>query len=326
MAPASRGLLLGLVAVALATPAGANDTLVTLAAGGLVPRKSSAIAMVSEDLQVSVRQIRVKYVFRNDSDQDIDAIVAFPMPVLDGAGIANSPVKFPAASPLNFMDFRVLVAGEPVKPKIDIRAYYEGRDITARLRDLRLPLSVLDRQRLNAAVGDLTEDQQRELKKGLLVDDWPYWHTSIQYYWNQHFQAKTDLEVQHSYRPIVGGGYITKDSTLVESDERRDYCGNAETLQRIKAAQQRSTAPRNDTVLLEREVHYILTTANNWKGPIGNFHLTVTTRPEDILTTCMEGLERTGPGRYELVRSNFRPSRELKLLIVEPQEGKHRSK
>ena len=41
--------------VAAAAPLFANDTLVTLGAGGLVPLKSAGIAMESEDLQISTR-------------------------------------------------------------------------------------------------------------------------------------------------------------------------------------------------------------------------------------------------------------------------------
>jgi hypothetical protein len=46
-----------------AWPLCANDTLVTLGAGGLVPLRSGEIAMESEDLQVSIGQITVRYVF-----------------------------------------------------------------------------------------------------------------------------------------------------------------------------------------------------------------------------------------------------------------------
>jgi hypothetical protein len=254
------------------------------------------------------------------------------MPELNGAMIANSPIEFPAASPTNFMNFRVLVAGQPVMPKTEIRAFYKGHDISARLRSLRLPLSVLDRARLDVAIQTLTVDQRRQLENGLVdrVEDkdprtqsivthyWPYWHTSIQYYWSQHFPARSEVEVKHVYRPVVGGSYITKEADM-DNEYGKDYCSNAETLRQIRTAQQRSPTGV-DPVLLERQVHYILTTANNWRGPIRHFHPTVTTDPGDILTTCMEGLKPGGPGRFELVRSDFRPVRELKVLILQPNK------
>jgi hypothetical protein len=77
-------VLLALV-LSLARPILANDTMVTLEAGGLVPVKSSKVAMESERLRISVHRVTVDYVFRNTSDQDVDAVVAFPLPELDGA-------------------------------------------------------------------------------------------------------------------------------------------------------------------------------------------------------------------------------------------------
>jgi hypothetical protein len=70
---------------------------------------------------------------------------------------------------------------------------------------------------------------------------------------------------------------------------------------------------------LERRIQYILTTANNWSGPIRSFRLSVIPdSPTDIVATCVPGLKRAGPARYELLRSNFRPDRELEVLILQP--------
>ncbi len=54
MANSQRTLLAILLTTALHPPALANDTLATLGAGGLIPVASSAIAMESEDLVVSL--------------------------------------------------------------------------------------------------------------------------------------------------------------------------------------------------------------------------------------------------------------------------------
>ena len=40
--------------------------------------------------------------------------------------------------------------------------------------------------------------------------------------------------------------------------------------------------------------------------------------PDDMVVTCMPGLKRVAPARYELARSNFRPDRELDVLILQP--------
>src|SRR5437879_375004 len=82
----------------------ANDTLVTLGAGGLVPLKSTSVVMESEDLQISASEIRVQYKFRNDSDRDVRAMVGFPLPELDGGDVENSPMHLPSRDSKNFVD------------------------------------------------------------------------------------------------------------------------------------------------------------------------------------------------------------------------------
>ena len=142
------------------------------------------------------------------------------------------------------------------------------------------------------------------------------WKARIQFYWTQRFPARSAVRVRHTYRPFVGGSYIT--TGMDGASNIRPYCGGPETLTEIQRVKLRRPRKDAETVLLERNVQYILTTANNWNGPIHNFHLTVTADdPEDIVLTCMPGLERTSPTRYELSRTDFHPDRELDLLILQ---------
>ncbi len=67
-----------------ATPVFANDSIAELGTGGLILSRSDAIAMESEDLYISPEKVTVDYVFRNNTDKDVDAIVAFPMPDIEG--------------------------------------------------------------------------------------------------------------------------------------------------------------------------------------------------------------------------------------------------
>ncbi|TIU61050.1 MAG: DUF4424 domain-containing protein, partial [Mesorhizobium sp.] len=68
----------------LAMPAFANDSIAELGTGGLILSRSDAVAMESEDLYISPEKVTVDYVFRNNTDKDVDAIVAFPMPDIEG--------------------------------------------------------------------------------------------------------------------------------------------------------------------------------------------------------------------------------------------------
>ena len=288
----------------------ANDTLAVLAAGGLVPVKSSEIVLEREDLQISVHQITVRYVFRNSSERDIDTTVAFPLPELEGGLVEHVPLQLPEKTKSNFVDFEVMVAGKPVEAKMEVRAFHEGRDVTDRLRSAGLPVLVSD-EGMASAVRKLPAKQHTQFEKDeLLVSDdvgtanrryWANWNTRVQFYRTQRFPARGTVEVQHRYRPVVGGAYMVPGDSI--GSRTQPYCGS-------------DTVTRRP--LRERQIRYILTTANNWKGPIRSFRLAVMAdTPDDIVLTCMPGLKRLGPTRYELSSSNFRPDRELDVLILQ---------
>jgi hypothetical protein len=53
------------LAMSAAVPAAANDSTATLSVGGLQLEKTDKIAMLSEDLYLSAKEVRVRYVYRN---------------------------------------------------------------------------------------------------------------------------------------------------------------------------------------------------------------------------------------------------------------------
>lgn len=307
-----------------------NDTLATLGAGGLVPLKSSTVVMESETLHISLHRVTVDYVFRNMSNQDVDAVVAFPLPELNGAEIEVSPMELPSKDPTNFISFKLIVDGRPISPKVEIRAFKKDQDITERLKVLGLPLSVLD-PRMNAAIAKLPKDQRNQIEhEDLIVNEephtdskndqsfWPWWQTRIQYYWTQHFPANRAIRVSHNYLPVVGGTYIDDDGSRIA--ER--YCGTP-VLNRIRALKDEVAQRQEPGVSLWwRSLQYILTTANNWSGPIKHFHLEIDSdTPGDILLTCMPAIKQTSRTHYELDALDFHPDRNLDVVILQAHKG-----
>jgi Domain of unknown function (DUF4424) len=59
-------------------PAFADDSTAELATGGLAFVQTDDIEMQSEDLFVSMTEIRASYEFVNTSDHDVTTLVAFP--------------------------------------------------------------------------------------------------------------------------------------------------------------------------------------------------------------------------------------------------------
>lgn len=100
--------IIAAAALAGAGAALANDTTVSIGAGGLVLEKTSAIKMASEDLYVSATRIRIRYVFRNVTAAPITTIVAFPMPDRPMSDEFGGDVAYPSA-------FRTTVEGKPVR-------------------------------------------------------------------------------------------------------------------------------------------------------------------------------------------------------------------
>ena len=143
------------------------------------------------------------------------------------------------------------------------------------------------------------------------------WEVRVQFYWTQRFPARGRLEVRHEYRPIVGGSYVTEGSDGASHVE--PYCGGPEVVEQIR--KWKALHPPKDAdspVLLERRIQYILTTGNNWSGPIRKFRLLVTAdREDDIVVACLPDLKRSSPVRYELARENFRPEKELEILVLQ---------
>ncbi len=71
--------------------------------------------------------------------------------------------------------------------------------------------------------------------------------------------------------------------------------------------------------LSERRISYILTTANNWSRPIGDFRLTVDKgSPDALVSFCADNVTKTGPTTFTATAKDFVPERELDVLIVAP--------
>ena len=69
---------------------------------------------------------------------------------------------------------------------------------------------------------------------------------------------------------------------------------------------------------MERRLGYILTTGGNWRSPIGDFRLVVDKGAPKIVSFCGDGVRKIRPTRFEIRHRNWRPDRDLEVLIVSP--------
>jgi len=304
----------------------ANDTMMVLGAGGLVPLKTTTVVMESEDLEISPAGIRVHYVFRNSSAKDVTATVGFPLPLLKGMDLSVSPITLPDKDSDNFVDFAVTADGKPVATKLELRALGGHGDETAELKKYGLSASLLTG---TDAIAKLTAAQKAALvKEGLLQGtDYPEpgapeWNTQATYYWTQVFPAKSTVDVVHTYKPVVGGSYMPKSQNGDPSMKK--FCGTDAIAKAIAAQQASFAGGPDDIAVYQREVQYVLKTANNWSGPIRKFHLTVRLDSADeVMSTCFVGLKQTSPTTFEATRTEFSPVKDLDVMIWQKATPAH---
>ncbi|MBM6593401.1 DUF4424 domain-containing protein [Microvirga pudoricolor] len=316
----------------LAGPALANDTMANFAAGGLTFSRTDAVAMLSEDLFLSIDEVRVRYRFRNLTDKDVSGTVAFPMP--DIKANPFSPVAYPDGPPDDLMRFSVTVDGRPVAARLDKRALANGIDVTQTLAGLGLPAEpfaepVLDRlKRLDA-------EQRRRLEEQGIVDVLegdpesaaddeviPTWVLSGAYHWPQTFPAGADVLVEHRYRPSVGGAVLDLGSMAkVKSAsglflDQEGVCIDADFVGGARRWAERER--RKPAEPQARFIDYILVTGGNWAGPIRSFTLTVDKgSPDNLVSFCGEGVKKVSPTRFEMRKTDFTPTRDIRVLILD---------
>lgn len=315
-------------------PVHANDSSAVLGAGGLELTTSKDIVMASEDLYLSPSEVRVRYAFRNEANHDVTIRVAFPLPDIEQSDYAQM-VFLPAEDQENFVDFRVTVDGQRVRPVLEQKAVTEdGTDVTAVLSKAGLPVNsklpgweekarALPDEVWQRLVTDELFDVEVDDPSDRSAEFSPTWNLRATFHWEQAFPAGKTITVDHRYKPIVGGVSIFADEG--QFNDYKDYCLDAQGKAGVRRLlKQAGVAARKDPELVSgispTEVSYVLTTGANWKGPIEDFHLTIDKeKPKAILSLCMDGLKKTGPTTFELKQANFTPKEDIRFVVFEGQ-------
>jgi len=323
--------LLGFLFLLIAAPALANDSTAELATGGLKFLTNADIEMRSEDLFVSLTQIRVRYHFFNTSQKDITTLVAFPMPDIT---IDNNDdvLIIPTDDPENFLGFHTTANGQAVPVRVEQKAFAQGIERTVLLRRLHVPLHP---RAANAALDRLPHELWDELIKLGLAEISEFdvgkgpeqhlvarWTLKSTYYWQQTFPAGQELVIDHRYTPSVGSSVETplgedwaKENDTESRYEQR-YCPDPKLMAAIEkatnAAKEAQTIPFS-----EQRIEYILKTGANWEGPIKDFTLTVDKGDaKNIVSFCGDGIKKISPTQFQLHATDFMPTQDLYVLFL----------
>lgn len=330
-----------------ALPALANDGFGGISATGLTFGQTDAVLMLTEDLFISLDEIKVDYTFENTSSADVTGEVIFPMPPIPVEATAYSDWNLPEDhNTPDLIDFRAVVDGKDQPVTLDrvavIEPPYEenaplarqydtpGTDVTAEVTALGLPIT-LDQPTVAAALLALSpQDRQKAVAAGL-VEYLPagdgfdeqavaLWSLVSRYHWTQTFPAGQELRISHSYKNRSPGGIFGWEHPAPDymAPEVARFCIDDGTSQAI-AKRLQNPEPENGNYGVAYYITYVLRTANSWAGPIGRFRLTLDKdKAENILSLCAEGVKKTGPTTFVVEKTDYTPDRDLEVLLVMP--------
>ncbi|KQV79309.1 hypothetical protein ASD15_18380 [Massilia sp. Root351] len=300
----------------------ANDGIGGVSAGGIVFRKTDAIAMKKEVLNVSHELISVDYEFVNESPADVEETIIFPLPAYP-ASEQPSDTYFGRPG-----GFTIEVDGKPVGYRTVVQAALDGADVTAQLRKLGLsdaqiafhPSFAPDTQ-----VAPFTAQQRQQLVRLKLIGEGaagsigPVWDIQVNYVWKQKFPANKVVRVHHAYRPFVSAG---PGESGMDDDTARRYCADAAFLKSWKKLAARNGDP-GGSYLNAAKVSYILKTANTWKNGIEDFTLNVVkSHPSELVSLCFPGtFKKTDAKTYQVRLRNFKPAQDLEVYFGNVEGG-----
>jgi len=319
--------------IAAGSPACANDSTAELSTGGLVLKRTPDIAMRSEDLYISAREVRVRYVFANLTDRDVTETVAFPMPDIEIEHMDQN-ISIPTDDPRNILGFRTRVDGKPVSARVEQKVFKGAEDRTDMLARLGVPLAphlaatrdALDRlspqaQQQILAAG-LAEIEEYDVGKGMEKHLSPRWRLQTTYYWSQTFPARREIVVEHAYRPSVGASVMTALGAAQAPSEawmrtyQQNYCMDEPFLRAVSRAKK----PKDwSAPFSEERISYVLRTGANWAQPIGAFRVVVDKgEPGNLVSFCGESVKKIAPTQFEMRKTDWLPDRDLHILILKP--------
>ena len=309
----------------------ANDSAASLAAGGIQLEKNDSVEILSEILRLSPKKVVVDYEFRNSSDQTLETLVAFPLPLLPVSEIVDLPVDADFDRPEGFIEFRTSVNGEELHPEREVKAFRLSstgeklEEVSELVQQAGLLLSPPNRMFFDV-VAELPKDKLQPLLDAKLLEVThsknetiylPRWALQYTFFSKRTFPAHAIVHVHHEYKPIAGRT-LYGESNFQDGLEKWCVDEATQKLLHERIAQQK-VSPGVEKMLERRHVDYVLRTASNWKSPIGTFELILEkSHPSQVISLCGEAGVKVSSKEFRLKKSNFRPSADLTVAFFDP--------
>jgi Domain of unknown function (DUF4424) len=304
---------------ALASPLCADDGAVSVAMGGIRPRKEVRISMENERLMISEHEVTVDFDFLNETDTDVTTEVGFPIPTY--CSDVNSRQEE------EFDDFRVWVNGREFKYQTGAKALVRDKDYAALLGNLGIDVDDFgdfDWDHLSSPqVARVSPTDKATLTRLGLLDKnaIPSWCVDKLYHWNQTFPAHKTIHIRHEYTPAIGFGVIEFGELQIA---HKDMCLDDRVADRLKGGAEKGlkSGITHEAYVYPTWVDYILTSANTWKTPIKSFELVVERPKPDkrgsyYVSFCWDGkVERPDADHFIARAIDFVPARELRIYFL----------
>jgi hypothetical protein len=200
-----------------------------------------------------------------------------------------------------------------------------------------VPLNPFGKATHDAVTALSKEIQQDWLDRGLIIPDIyddgtsgkpefvPVWTMKSAYWWKTTFPNGKDIHVSHQYNTSVGimSGVIFLDDGKPSGETyetyKQKYCIDEAF---VKTTQKLLKEATDEKYYQERWISYILTTGNNWAGPIGKFTLTIDKdKPDNYISFCGDNVKKIGPTTFQMSATDFSPTRDLEILMLVPNGG-----
>lgn len=325
----------------LAVPASANDSSAAIGLGGLMLKQNDAVSMDSEDLYLSLKKVTVKYRYTNRTAKDVETLISFPLPSIPyGISEYLGDQGYPD---WNDLQFTTLVDGKPVALKRVDLVDVNGKDVSARLKELGWPVDYWNNYEFMEGLINLPEAQkQAALNEGLLrhpKDDpksvEPAWQITTHITRMQKFPAGKTVTVEHSYKPVAGGS-VGGMIDMVARGEQEDYAkayavrycmdkaflSGFRTRHAAKAKQAEAKGSDYGMFYVEHWLDYVLKSGANWRGPIKDFRMVIDKgKADNLVSLCADGIKKIGPTTFEVRKKNFEPNSDVAILIIEWPEN-----
>jgi len=308
---------------ALTAPALANGVITEFPGTGLIFKEAADIGIAREDLTVGRKEVTVHYDYQSDAAATQTVTIGFPMPPLPLNGDPDDPAMNPdleGKDVLNYMQFSASVNGTRVETTLHQFAWHEGKDITAELVAAGIPV-YLPYDQTEEVFADLDPRLVDELDaRGIITrdDDHTYvvanWLYQTVYQWQQDF-APGVTKVDIAYTPLAG--YPGDIGDHYEADPEGEYCVDDAVRKTIADFRDKGVPYEVSTV------GYITTTATYWKGPIGEFNLTIAKDLPLDEESGQVGAETSFCGRAEATETadaftwtakDYVPARDIKIV------------